>query len=102
MTNLMKSDHCCVFWNCSGLVVLSWGICFLDCVHWILSSAWGMHLTDNNKIGSNVWFGGLDTAHKRWKNLSTLGKENFEKSILPSKIKWRMEDPHQSRVDGSV
>jgi hypothetical protein len=29
-------------------------------------------------------------------------KKNIEENIWPSKRKWRMEDPHKSRVDGSV
>ena len=31
-----------------------------------------------------------------------MGKENIEKNIWPSKRKWLMEDPDESRVDGSV
>ena len=31
-----------------------------------------------------------------------MGKKNIEKNIWPIKRKWRMEDPHQSRIDRSV
>jgi hypothetical protein len=31
-----------------------------------------------------------------------MAKENTEKNIWPTKRKWRMEDLHQSRVDGYV
>ena len=73
---------------------------------WFLPKpAFGLNTTtnnNNNRIGSNVWFGSQDTEQKRWKNLTSKGKENEEKNIWPSKRKWRMDDLQQSRVDGSA
>jgi hypothetical protein len=39
---------------------------------------------------------------KLWKHFSNIENKDTEKNSWHSKIKWRVEDPHQSRVDESV
>jgi hypothetical protein len=45
------------------------------------------YLSDNNRIGSSVWFGSQDTEQKRLKHLTNKGKENIMKNIGHSKRK---------------
>jgi hypothetical protein len=45
---------------------------------------------------------GFNSGFKGLKHLISMGKEDTEVNIWPSKRKWRAKEPHSSTIDGYV